>query len=243
MSKLSDWVEQNTTLTQKKFNENDITTNYKIKKLFFEQLDNLEFSFERINDTTKVFGGTEYRIQLRLDYPRKTETPYSFIFNPQKLTLIPQYTATHRVYRPATDDEADVLTNLGFYLAANEKNNDKSNPDKRRECSKNFFERRGFVQNDVIVFPLYESEKGADGTMVLKYRDSDGEKVIAYQANEPDFTVVQEFRQIRINRQDSMGEHMWGVTDDVDVMNGECFYVYNYPDYTDPHNYILTARY
>ena len=59
MSKLSDWVEQNTTLTQKKFNENDITTNYKIKKLFFEQLDNLEFSFERINDPTKVFGGTE----------------------------------------------------------------------------------------------------------------------------------------------------------------------------------------
>ena len=36
MSKLSDWVEQNTTLTQKKFDENDITTNFKIKNMFFK---------------------------------------------------------------------------------------------------------------------------------------------------------------------------------------------------------------
>ena len=80
MSKLSDWVEQNTNLTQKKFDENDITTNQKIKNLFFEQLENLEFSFERIINEARSFGKSEYRISVRLDFPRKTEVPYSFIF-------------------------------------------------------------------------------------------------------------------------------------------------------------------
>ena len=81
MSKLSDWVEQNTTLTQKKFDENDITTNFKIKNMFFDQIDNLEFSFKRIG-TANVFGECEYLISVRLDFPRKTEAPYSFTFNP-----------------------------------------------------------------------------------------------------------------------------------------------------------------
>ena len=36
MSKLSEWVEQNTTLTQKKFDENDITTNVKIRRMIYK---------------------------------------------------------------------------------------------------------------------------------------------------------------------------------------------------------------
>lgn len=243
MSKLSDWVEQNTNLTQKKFDENDITTNQKIKNLFFEQLENLEFSFERIVNGARSFGKSEYRISVRLDFPRKTEVPYSFIFNPEKLTLIPQYTATHRVYRPLTNDERDVLIDLGFYLEANEKNTDKANPENRRDRSKNFFERRGFVQNDVIAFPLYDNERGADGCMILKYRDYNEEKIVAYQANEPDFTVVQEFHQIRISRQAFTKEFLQDVLDITDGRSGEYFYVYNYPNNTDPHNYILTAKY
>lgn len=246
MSKLSDWVEQNTTLTQKKFDENDITTNFKIKNMFFDQIDNLEFSFKRIG-TANVFGECEYLISVRLDFPRKTEAPYSFTFNPSKLTLIPQYTLTHRVYRPQTDAERDVLTNLGFYLEANEKNTDKANPDNRRDRSKNFFEKSGRVENDVIVFQLYEDEQGADGTMVLKCRDRlDGtEKIVAYQSNEPDFTVTQEFRQVRINRQYFSDDHSGrrGLLDNPDYRAGTYFYVYNYPADTNPYDYILTAKY
>ena len=54
MSKLSEWVEQNTTLTQKKFDENDITTNVKIRRMFFEQLENLEFSSKRVEKSLPI---------------------------------------------------------------------------------------------------------------------------------------------------------------------------------------------
>ena len=128
MSKLSEWVEQNTTLTQKKFDENDITTNVKIRRMFFEQLENLEFSSKRVEKSLpiSIAGENEYMLSLRLDFPRKTEAPYTFLFNSDKLTLIPQYTATHRVYRPTTNEERDILTNLGFYLESNERNKAKA---------------------------------------------------------------------------------------------------------------------
>lgn len=246
MSKLSEWVEQNTTLTQKKFDENDITTNVKIRRMFFEQLENLEFSSKRVEKSLpiSIASENEYMLSLRLDFPRKTEAPYTFLFNSDKLTLIPQYTATHRVYRPTTNEERDILTNLGFYLESNERNKDKANPDNRRDRSKNFFERQGYVQNDVIMFPLYEDEADADGVMVIKYLNEDGEEsIVAYQSNEPDFTVTQEFRQVRINRQVFTGNHKRGFHDESDYRSGTYFYVYNYPEDTDPSQYLLTARY
>ena len=246
MSKLSEWVEQNTTLTQKKFDENDITTNVKIRKMFFDQVENLEFSSKRVEKAPSVFivSENEFLISLRLDFPRKTEAPYTFLFNPDKLTIVPQYTATHRVYRPMSNEEKDILTNLGFYLESNERNRDKANPDNRRDRSKSFFERQGYVQNDVIMFPLYQEEEAADGVMVLKYIDENGtESIVAYQSNEPDFTVTQEFRQVRINRQVFSGEHNRGVHDESDCRSGIYFYVYNYPVGTNPGGYVLTARY
>lgn len=239
MSKLSEWVEQNTTLTQKKFDENDITTNAKIRKMFFEQIENLEFSFKKNVSQKSTFrtNGEEYLISLRLDFPRKTEAPYTFLFNSEKLTVIPQYTATHRVYRPVNDDERETLTNLGFYIESNDNNKDKSNPLNRRDRSKNFFEKSGIVENDVIMFTLGDDDMNADGCMVIKYLDEGREYIVAYQANESDFTVSTEFRNIRIHRQ------LFNNTSDSSNTPEKYIYVYNYPENTDPHSYVLTARY
>ena len=82
--------------------------------------------------------------------------------------------------------------------------------------------------------------------MVLKCRDRlDGtEKIVAYQSNEPDFTVTQEFRQVRINRQHFSDDRKHrGLLDNPDNRAGTYFYVYNYPADTDPYDYILTAKY
>ena len=246
MSKLSEWVERHSEISQKKFDENDITTNTKIRHMFFEQLENLEFSSEIVNGHD-TFEKHEYNLSLRLDFPRKTEAPYRFTFNTDKLTLIPQYTATHRVYRPQTGQERQILTNLGFYLESNEHNPDKANPDNRRDRTKNYFEKRGVLENDVVIFRIYNNEMEADGKMVLRYLDDDKEsKLVAYQSNEPFFTVTQEFRQICISRQPFFSD---GSEDglvsavNTELDNGTYFYVYNIPDEMNPKNFYMSAKY
>lgn len=152
MGKLRDWVEANATITQEKFDENDITLNTRIRKIFFEQLEDLAFDAKELNNGS-------YMISLRLDFPRKTEMPYTFLFDSKKKTIIPQYTITHRVFRTSEPNEVETLTNLEFYLQQNPINKNKSNPAFSRDRSNYFRSKTGELINDVIRFEFKDTDE------------------------------------------------------------------------------------
>lgn len=247
MSKLSEWVEQNTNLTQKKFDENDISTNMKIKQLFFEQIENLEFSFKPVPRLSGSKQSKSYYLSLRLDFPKKTETPYTFLFEPDKNVLVPQYTVTHRVYMPHDDSENDILTNLGFYLESNERNTSKFNPENKRERNTSYFEKTGIVKNDVIVFVLNEFETRGNGHIFIKYMDKKGHNdiLVAYQAKEEDFTMTSDFRDARIHVKPMCTTEDFERIDFVpdNSFTYWCIYLYNIPNGYDPHNFIMVSSY
>lgn len=192
MGKLRDWVEANATITQEKFDENDITLNTRIRKIFFEQLEDLAFDAKELNNGS-------YMISLRLDFPRKTEMPYTFLFDSKKKTIIPQYTITHRVFRTSEPNEVETLTNLEFYLQQNPINKNKSNPAFSRDRSNYFRSKTGELINDVIRFEFKDTDENLyqfiNGKFVLYYEDN----VVAYQHGSKDFCVMSSYMDIKIS--------------------------------------------
>ena len=238
MGKLTEWVKQNTTLTQEKFNENDITMNDYIRGILFNQIEDLAFKAEYIK-TIRTFEETkvQYLISFRLDYPRKTETPYSFIFETGTRTLIPQYTITHRVYHAPIDScEYEILGNLESYLTQCPTNNVKSNPANQRDRSQHFIIIQGVPTSDVVVFNFEGYNKDywdldtASGKFVIKYIDINGEdKIVAYQNTNGNFMFTPDFRDLRISKREVEGTLE--------------YYLYNISQSLDNTNFTLEAHY
>ena len=240
MGKLTEWVEQNTTITQEKFNENDITMNEYIRGILFDQIEDLAF---KVEDMKVIRAGAEskrqYLISFRLDYPRKTETPYSFIFETGTRALIPQYTITHRVYHaPMDSEEYKTLSNLESYLIQCPTNDVKSNPANQRDRSQHYLLIQGTPTSDVVIFNLKNysyADSGQDlneaiGKFVVKYIDADGkDKIVAYQNSSGNFMFTPEYRDLRISKRERDG-----------VLE---YYLYNIPQFWDYCNFTLEAHY
>lgn len=179
MGVLSDWAEKASHLTNESYQERDISTNDRIRALFFEQIENLAFAVKEL-DTLN--GKRTYELALKLDFPLKKNAPYKFLFETGTKTLVPQYTDTHRVYKAKQDTEEDrILTNLEAYLLQNPENNYCHNPNCERDRSTSFNTIHAERTGDFIKFDVYEdivtSMNDVDGHIVIYYND----EAIAYQ--------------------------------------------------------------
>lgn len=233
MGKLSEWVEANTTITQEKFNENDITTNSRIKNLMFEQIEDLAFNVKLVKSEYYT-DKPVYMLSFRLDFPRKTDTPYDFLFETGRNVLIPQYTETHRVYRAADDIEATILQNLECYLLQNPCNDTKDNPKNKRDRSQNFLLTQGEIQSDIVAFRFEDSNlwSKADGVFTLEYigDSKPGEEgIVAYQHGTSEFTFTKDFRNLRLSRRETNG-----------ILE---FYLYNIPTSLDWERFVMQAKF
>lgn len=111
MGKLSDWVDTRKTANINSY-EYDITVNEEMKKLFFEQLENLEFDYE-----IPKGNNSEIFISTKLSYPSPEFKPFKFLFDTKKFIIIPQFTETHRcMFIPFDSPERRTLENLILYI-------------------------------------------------------------------------------------------------------------------------------
>lgn len=111
MGKLTDWVDNRKTANINSY-EYDITTNSEMRRMFFEQLENLEFDYEVPKGST-----SEFYISTRLSYPNPDFKPFKFLFDTKKFIIIPQYTETHRsLFVQEGSADRKVLENLILYI-------------------------------------------------------------------------------------------------------------------------------
>ena len=229
MGNLTKWAEVNSVLDIKSFEDHDITMNENIRKLFFEQIEELNFVSEPVPSNSPR---RSYLISLRLDYPQRTEAPYKFLFEAGTKSLIPQYTNTHRVFFPTTDLEKQTLDYLEAYLVQNPKNESKFNPANARDRSNTFNSACPVKEEDVISFTFDESYEGRfddiDGHLTLYYE----KEVIAFQEGNTSFVFLPMYKEYRISRQlkDEGGQRSLR------------YILYNYPNGLDYKNFKMISR-
>lgn len=241
MSKLSDWYEENLVISSEKYNENDISTNERIRNLLFEQIQDLEFD---VKDFDEKAG--ECHLAFRLDFPRKRDTPYEFLYDIERHTLVPQYTKTHRVYRAEfLSQEEKILTMLSGYLLQNPDNKTKWNPKNKRDRNKNFVFKTFQSRGEIASLTFSEEEwENINGTIVIEAHhatDSEG-IIVAYQNGKDNFTVTNDFynTHVIVKKYD---EHV-GYNKRLD--GKPVIYeiaIFNYPEEYSTEDFVLKSNY
>ena len=109
MGNLSKWIEDKKTASINT-EEYDITVNDTVRKLFFDQIEDLDFDYE-VKEDDDIY------ISVRLTYPDAEFRPFKFLLDTKRLILTPQYTKTHRNFIAENGSiEYTTLKNLCTYI-------------------------------------------------------------------------------------------------------------------------------
>lgn len=239
MSKLDDWLLAN---QRDVMNPNlmDIGKFPEIRKLFFQQIEDLEFEaigldtdIDEEPDAEDITGKSKdgrrfYILSLRLSYPDKSKKPYKFLFDAARRTLVPQYTTTHEVVRTGIygSDEYNTLTKLVTYLETSLQ----SVAPKKKTYYVPVSEERDYVSiihgdaTDHTVKFLFTNTSGTSNNIdeiyghISLYYDNDINNVIATQESDTKgFYITPDFEGLSISVEKS--------TSDIKIgLSGKCAY-------------------
>ena len=170
----------------------DLSTNDNLRKIFFQQIENLDFNYTKINDR-------EYIITTSLDDSIDTSTKVlSHRFDTVELALIQQY-GIHKIYIPSKYTyEYNVCVHLAEYLHKSNKNSHKAKDSKSLEsmeivhglrCSKDYQCSLEFEFNEPI-------QQDLTYTMSIIYKNND---IVAIDNNgSSSFLVLDSWKDVSI---------------------------------------------